>query len=354
MRAFGLIFAVAALLLTGHAFAYDIRPVAGVHEAFTLLAERCRVEAGAAQPRDCLRYADEAGRWTGRRDDSTYDPLQRAVRWADDPLRQLGSATGFVRYGRSMSSSCPRIVRETQAIDRMSLTCASHFGPLQFFHAMASANRESAEQTRARILDWSDLLYRLALGQVPMSANICSYFRANPSDIAASFTFDDQAICTPGDPSEWSFAVFFGQECDSATDTTDCDRVSEEQAMAAVRGALLHVIQDSYSQSHAARGRPLSTGGYRPRVVCRLPASFYNYLGQAGHGDADSLPEFDQTCGEGAEADDVITASAMALHFLDRRADPGEFNCYLQARVFGARTVWANPDPRARYVCSRS
>jgi len=352
MRALATIVTVAGVLLAGRAVAYDIRPVAGVHEAFTLLAQRCQAEAGAAQPRDCLRYADEVSRWTGRRPDSTYDPLQIAVRWADDPLRQLGSARGVLRYGRSMSSSCPRIVRETAAIDRMSLTCASHFGPLQFFHAMASANGESAEQTRARILDWSDLLYRIAIGQVPMSANICAWFRANPSDISPSFTFDDPAICTPGSSSEWTFAVFFGQECDSPTGTTDCDRVSDERAMAAVRGALMHVIQDSYSQSHAARGRIAAQ--FRPRVVCRLPTSFYNYLGQAGHGAADSLPEFDQTCGQGAEADDVITASAMALHFLARRADPGEFNCYLQARVFGRRTVWANPSRGARYACRSS
>lgn len=351
MRAFALVFAIAALALTGRAVAYDIRPVAGVHEAFTLLAERCRTEAAAAQPRDCLRYADQVSQWTGRRSDSTYDPLQRAVRWPDDPLRQLGSATGFLRYGRSMSSSCPRSVTETNAIDRMSLTCASHFGPLQFFHAMASANRESAEQTRARILDWADLTYRIAIGQVPLSANICNWFRDNPSDISPSFTFDDPEICAPGDQGEWTFAVFFGQQCDSATNTANCDRLGDERAMEAVRGALIHVIQDSYSQSHAARGRPVAGGGYRPRVVCRLPSSFYNYLGQAGHGDADSQPEFDQTCGEGAEADDVITASAMALYFLDRRADPGEFNCYLQARVFGRRTVWANPNPRVRYSC---
>ncbi len=349
MRAFALIVTLAAVLLTGRAVAYDIRPVAGVHEAFTLLAERCRTDAGAQQPRDCLRYTDEVSRWTGRRDNSTYDSLQIAVRWPDDPLRQLNSAAGVLRYGRSMSSSCPRIVRETAAVDRMSLTCASHFGPLQFFHAMASANNEGAEQTRARILDWSDLLYRIAIGQVPMSTNVCAWFRANPSDISRSFTFDDPAICTAGDEAAWTLAVLFGQECGSPTNTTDCNRVSEEQAMTAVRGALMHVIQDSYSQSHAARGRIQAQ--FRPRVVCRLPTSFYNYLGQAGHGDADSLPEFDQTCGEGAEADDVVTASAMALYFLSRRADPGEFNCYLQARVFGRRTVWANPDPRARYSC---
>ncbi|MGQ0659291.1 hypothetical protein, partial [Sphingosinicella sp.] len=155
MRALAMIVTVAAVLLAGRAVAYDIRPVAGVHEAFTLLAQRCQTEAGAAQPRDCLRYADEVSRWIGRRPDSTYDPLQLAVRWADDPLRQLSSAAGTLRYGRSMSSSCPRVVRETAAIDRMSLTCASHFGPLQFFHAMTSANNETAEQTRARILDWS-------------------------------------------------------------------------------------------------------------------------------------------------------------------------------------------------------
>lgn len=352
MRILAFTFVALASLLAGPATAYDIRPVSGVHEAFTLLAARCLTEAAAAQPRDCLRYADEVGQWIGRRPDSTYDPLQIGVRWADDPLRQTRSALGVIRFGRSMSSTCPGAVRESADVDRMSLVCASHFGPLQFFHAMASSDAETAAQTRARILDWSDLLYRIALGQVPLSTNICTYFRANPSDISASFAFDDQAICTPGDQREWTFAVLFGQQCDSLTSTTDCDRVGEDEVMAAVRGALLHVIQDSYSQGHAARGR--ISAQFRPRVVCRLPTAFYNYLGQAGHGTADSQPEFDQTCGADAEADDVITASAMALHFLARRADPDEFNCYLQARVFGRRTVWANPNPRARYSCRSS
>lgn len=355
MRILVVTLAALASLLAGQAVAYDIRPVAGIHEAFTLLAEQCRREraAGTAQPRDCLSYGDQIGRWTDRRPDSSYTADQRAVRWPDDPLRQTSSASGFLRFARSMSSSCPRIVRETAAIDRMSLTCASHFGPLQFFHAMASTNSETPAQTRARILDWADLLYRIALGTVPLSAGMCDHFRRNPSDISGAFTVDDRALCTPGDPREWTLAVLFGQRCESARGTTDCERLGEAGAMEAVRGALLHVIQDSYSQSHAVRGRP-PTQGYRPRVVCRLPTGFYNYLGQQGHGDADSQPEFDQTCGDGAEADDVITATAMALHFLDRRADPAEFNCYLQARVFGARTVWANPDPRVRYVCRPS
>lgn len=348
MRIFALTFAALASLLAGHAAAYDIRPVAGVHEAFTLLAEQCRRELGAVQPRDCLSYSTQLSRWTDRRPDSSYSADQRAVRWPDDPLRQTSSATGFLRFARSMSSSCPRSVRETAAIDRMSLTCASHFGPLQFFHAMASSNGETAAQTRARILDWADLLYRIATGAVPLSANMCDHFRRSPSDISGSFTIDDQALCTAGDEREWTLAALFGQRCESARGTTNCERLGEAEAMAAVRGALLHVIQDSYSQSHAVRGRP-ATGAFRPRVVCRLPTGFYNYLGQDGHGAADSEPEFDQTCAPDGEADDVITATAMALHFLERRADPGEFSCYLQARVFGARTVWANP--RARYSC---
>ena len=350
MRIIALTLAAVASLLAGHAAAYDIRPVAGVHEAFTLLAEQCLRAANGQQPRDCLAYSAQVSRWTDRRPDSSYSADQRAVRWADDPLRQLSSASGVFRYGRLMSSSCPDIVRQTSAIDRMSLVCASHFGPLQFFHAMASANSETPAQTRARILDWADLAYRIATGAVPLSANICDYFRRNPSDISASFSFEAQAPCTPGDEREWTLAVLFGQRCDSARSNDDCERLGEAAAMEAARGALLHVIQDSYSQSHAVRGRP-PTAGYQPRVVCRLPTGFYNYLGQDGHGRADSRPEFDQTCGPGAEADDVITASAMALHFLERRAPPAQFSCYLQARVFGPRTVWANPDPRARYSC---
>jgi hypothetical protein len=350
MRNLALTFAALVSLIAGHAAAYDIRPVAGVHEAFTRLAEQCRREANGQQPRDCLALSDQVANWTGRQPDSDSAPLQRAVRWADDPLRQLSSTSGVIRYGRLMSRSCPRLVLESAAIDRISLVCASHFGPLQFFHAMASSNSETPAQTRARILDWADLTYRIATGAVPLSTDMCDYFRRNRSDISASFAVEDLTLCTPGDEREWTLAVLFGQRCDSATSTDNCERLGEAAAMEAVRGALIHVIQDSYSQSHAVRGRP-PTGGYQPRVVCRLPTGFYNYLGQDGHGRADSRPEFDQTCGPGAEADDVITASAMALHFLDRRAPAAEFSCYLQARVFGARTVWANPDPRARYDC---
>ena len=110
MRVLLVTLAALASLLAGHAGAYDIRPVAGIHEAFTLLAEQCRREraTGTAQPRDCLSYGDQIGRWTDRRPESTYTADQRAVRWPDDPLRQTSSAAGFLRFARSMSSTCWR------------------------------------------------------------------------------------------------------------------------------------------------------------------------------------------------------------------------------------------------------
>ena len=119
--------------------------------------------------------------------------------------------------------------------------------------------------------------------------------------------------------------------------------------MRTARGALLHVIQDSFSQSHAMRGP--ATTPFTPRIVCMVPTGFYNYLGQEGHADADHIPALDESCLGNGSIDDPITASAMALHHMDRRTGAREFNCYLQARVFGTRTVWANP--QARYVCGR-
>jgi len=113
------------------------------------------------------------------------------------------------------------------------------------------------------------------------------------------------------------------------------DRV-DGLARITAEGALLHLIQDSYSQSHTVRGTPHVDHTYEARADCYLPTHFYTYWGQLKHGVADRVPELGATCGNGGEADDVITASAMAIYYVSQRpSTPEVFEAYLQDRVFG-------------------
>ena len=113
-------------------------------------------------------------------------------------------------------------------------------------------------------------------------------------------------------------------------------------ARMAARGALLHMIQDSYSASHAARtiGEfPSEAGPYTAQISCLFPRHFYQYDKQnpSVHGKADRPPVKATSCASINEADDAVTASAVTLWSL--RPESGvsaeDYIAYLKARVFG-------------------
>jgi hypothetical protein len=330
--------ALALLALPASAPAYKIWPIKSIHEAMTLLAESCALEARGAAPLDCKRLLDDIDDQSSiLRPAITYDDLQIAVRWADDPGRQVRTA-GIFNFGSNMYLSCARSVRVDSRIDVAGILCSSHFGRLQFLHAQAidAAEEGAVETTREKVIEWAELTYRIAIGDVHPSEGICSYFRAHPSAIAPSFELADPARCDG--PDAWSFSTLFGWRCPGLS-MGRCLQVAsgpgrDMLAVRTARGALLHAIQDSYSQSHAVRG-PASSP-YDTRIDCSLPTRFYTFLGQRDHGRADNLPSIADNCRAGGEAHDVVTASAMTLYHINRRTDPDVFSyCYLQRRVFG-------------------
>ena len=135
----------------------------------------------------------------------------------------------------------------------------------------------------------------------------------------------------------WTCPNFKGSKC-----YTNADRL--ELARITAFGALLHQLQDSYSQAHAARlsdGRDPSfaTGPFQPRVVRRPITVFYDYGSQNDsrrdangevlkdpHSLADSIPVLDDSCSGTTLVPDVLTASALMIRMVERARSAADQN----------------------------
>lgn len=338
---YGMMVALGALVAQGSsaAGAYEIRPKDGIHEAMTLLASECLAAAKGAEPRDCLVYGGRIPSLLSRRRPYSYSDLEEASRWPDDPTHQIRGAS-LLKFGFNARINCPRILRKNPEVGNAGLLCSSHHGTLQFMHAMQSSAGEDTAATRAKILDWARFAFSVATHRVDLNQSYCDYFRRNQTSISSAFAPSSFPFCkangqTPG----WRVSTLFSLKCGNPVSSRNCVEPNEFRDSNLARrnatGAVLHLIQDSFSQSHAARGDS-GDPSFSSVVECRLPTAFYNYKRQtsSAHGRADQVPTFARSCGPGAEADDVITASAMALWHIRQRSDPALLISYLENRVF--------------------
>src|SRR5262249_1972204 len=104
-------------------------------------------------------------------------------------------------------------------------------------------------------------------------------------------------------------------------------------------GAVLHVIQDSYSNSHARRGICGKTeADFVPvsRVTCSLALQFFSYASQGArlHKMSDQKPEYDVGCGPSGAVHDPVTATANVLWLLARGESAEMLVGYLSRSVF--------------------
>lgn len=242
-----------------------------VHEAITLNALDCTSLPGA-EP-DCL----------------TRDAIQKhqvllyGVRWPDDPPFALS------RTNPPRSSNCnPAVTLRSTAQPKCWTTLfsdaaatakvnlaknsaapafgpgdymlyRSHFGDLQFFHAMASHDGELAAVTQRRMKTWAQFLWGIATKSSPTDRFVRDL---EPAALADYF---------PGDITATNLLA------------TGIVEVRKELSHVAM-GALLHMVQDSFSQAHSGRGP--ETGAMcaeTPRFA--RPGSierFHSYAGQVG------------------------------------------------------------------------
>jgi hypothetical protein len=242
-----------------------------VHESITLAALGCTVTPGSE--RTCITENAVLENRT----------LLYGVRWPDDPPFPLNRnkpprITGCDVRVTLRSTSQPLcwngLFKDAQTTAHSQAGAApgkpafgtgdyllyrSHFGDLQFFHAMAAYDGEQAQDTQRRMKMWAQFLW----------------------GIATQTLAKDKFIKTLGVPG--LDAYFPGDMSAINLLATGIVEVRKDLHQVAI-GTLLHMVQDSFSQAHAER---TDASGGQCDAVPRFAqpgriVRFYGYAGQNG------------------------------------------------------------------------
>ena len=242
-----------------------------VHEAITLNALDCAAEPGAEA--SCVTM--DAVR--------TNQVLLYGVRWPDDPPFALNrtspprisgcnpsvtlrsTAQPMCWKGLFADADATAKQRAAEKPDEPAfgpgdyLLYRSHFGDLQFFHSMAAHDGEMAAATRTRMKMWARFLWGVGNKSIPTNR----FIRLSGVPQMANYF--------PGDMTAMNLF---------ATGITQVRRELDRVAI----GALLHMVQDSFSQAHAARAS--ETGASCDEIPRFLKpgkiTQFYSYARQVG------------------------------------------------------------------------
>ncbi|WP_156370400.1 MULTISPECIES: hypothetical protein [unclassified Acidovorax] len=149
----------------------------------------------------------------------------------------------------------------------------SHFGDLQFFHAMA-VEGEPALITQRKILEWARFAYDVSEGRIETNAIV-----STPSVGAVSALFP---VSANSQHSKLDVTRLFTQ---GSSDT------SPQRVRDMAFGSILHMIQDSFSKAHVER-LPGDSGrqAWPPDRVVRFHA--YARQDHSLHADADEREAF--------------------------------------------------------------
>lgn len=131
----------------------------------------------------------------------------------------------------------------------------SHFGDLQFLHSMASRVGDRAQDTKSSIMMWAEFAYKVAMGKIPANTML--------KDVPVN----GFGKLFPGHEATVESLFLMG-------DTTYRGSSLKNFAF----GTLLHMVQDSFSESHVSRD--LSTEGTpcNCRYADRTPAKIDKFL----------------------------------------------------------------------------
>ena len=103
-------------------------------------------------------------------DDPDWGGLRDGVRWNDDPLRLLNYGKTYAHSGAYFTHGKSVSVRDPARIDlRWNTHYRSHYGDMQFLHAMASSVDELPAVTQRKIIIWSEFMYRVGIGDIDLS-----------------------------------------------------------------------------------------------------------------------------------------------------------------------------------------
>lgn len=250
-------------------------------------------------------------------------PILAGVRWNDDPPFRL-STTGIAEC---RSEQTIRVVTQptcwyklfqhaekrsrTTYFDgkskRWNIMYRSHFGDLQFLHAMASKDGEAAATTRKRVLMWAEFAWSVATGKIESTLLL--------KNVPVS-----------------GFGGFFSGSGQSVFDLYTLGNSSLRRSIREVAfGSLLHMVQDSFAFGHADRAPPVAgakcAGSDYPRPG--QIRSFRSYTNQdhKKHGAHDSLNSL--RAGLGASPN-VVDVGKMLLGMYDKGEPWAVVGSYLE------------------------
>ena len=299
-----------------------------VHEEITQLGMGCPVEPD--------RLLSDAT--CGKRDGPFASPyIIYGVRWNDLPPFQLSGGEGkCTKFGKLCDVSetirfstqplcwyCLFTDAEKTAQTRPIVGCGakkgaargnlmtrSHFGDLQFLHAMASEEGVHPGATRTQVLDWLEFAWKVSAGEIKPD----TFLREVESPtVKAHFG------CT-----EWQVVDLYilGRQ-----DTLG--RYLRQIAF----GSVLHTVQDSFADGHVAREQR-SPGGLCENTDYQQPPKvieFHTYAAQDGklHDSQDSRKAMVRT----SAADhwpDAVEATRHLVQYYDEHASWAGVQPYMQ------------------------
>jgi len=202
---------------------------APVHEAIAQAAFGCVKD----EPMDCVgdTLASPAVIW--------------GVRWNDDPPFRMKPGRAACKYEQTIRGNTQPTCwyqlfthAERYAADGETfgpgdaLLYRTHFGDLQFLHAMASADGEPANTTKAHIMMWAEFTWKLATDNLRRDVYI------------KTLGVNELATYFPGDQSA---SILF---------SLGYPAYQNEKVSEVALGSLLHLVQDSFSRAHVTRADP--------------------------------------------------------------------------------------------------
>jgi hypothetical protein len=287
-----------------------------MHEAIVLRAEGCDHD----NPVDCYKQRGKLARH--------LEPLFAGVQWNDTPPFVLNKSGFKYASGREAPARClgdtirlPRLpdcwtsamrdaekLAQRQAIDaRYPILYRSHYGDLQFLHGMASLG-EKAAQTQRKMMIWAEFAYKIAHGDIPSTVALDKVPVEGFPELIGIRERTVESLFTLGDPAfrQGPMINLFAL------------------------GTLLHMVQDTFSDSHSERGE--EGGVCDGTSVLRQPGKLKRFRSYAlqdadKHKTADTLRAFhnhDLKVGNNA-----IQVTRNLLDFYQKKAEWPEVLDYL-------------------------
>jgi hypothetical protein len=272
--------------------------------------------------------------------------MVRGVRWNDDPY-QMARTKGLA-FVVSVKDSC-RDSKSAKVGSDYGLPYRTHCADMQFLHAMASRQDEPASSTLAKLLMWLEFTYKVSIGDIEKNHYLRSIDQKLTTESGTLF----RAIMTDNGNTRslWQPQDLFTLDCSLRGHNFKCKKFEHNHSNESIRnialGSMLHVLQDSFSDSHLEREPSYVelVSKIHGRGAIKL---FYSYAKQdsALHNKADKLPkELGQEIAEDSSLSMENVCAEIITNVLKDRRD--QTNSWSEVENYFRKTVFVLEDSAA-------